>query len=65
MKTKKAATPQKDYQPVPVATTGNLYEVNADKTDILWTFWQKCGWIGPEMQRRLAAFQKGDGHANS
>lgn len=33
---------------------GNLYQIPSAKTDIRRTFREKCGWVGPEEQRRLA-----------
>ncbi len=59
---RKAPLAQQDQQSVQVVTAGKLYEIVSDKTDIRQTFWTKCGWIGPEEQRRLAAFQRGGSH---
>lgn len=37
---------------------GLLYTIPAAKTDIKRTFREKCGWVGPEEQRRQAELKK-------
>lgn len=32
---------------------GNLYQIASAKTDIRRTFFEKCGWVGPEELRRI------------
>lgn len=56
-----AALPQQDPQSV----NGLLYNIPAAKTDIRRTFREKCGWVGPEEQRRQAELQRGGDHALS
>lgn len=43
---------------IPSTEDGLLYSIPAAKTDIRRTFREKCGWIGPEEQRRQAELQK-------
>jgi hypothetical protein len=43
---------------IPSSEDGLLYQTPAAKTDIRRTFREKCGWIGPEEQRRQAELQK-------
>lgn len=52
---------QQDQQSV----NGLLYNIPAAKTDIRRTFREKCGWVGPEEQRRMAEFQEEGGYAHS
>jgi hypothetical protein len=54
-----------EAQKDPQSDNGLLYTVEAVKTDLRRTFREKCGWVGPEEQRRLAELQKEAGHANS
>lgn len=49
----------------PPSKCGLLYSIPAAKTDIRRTFREKCGWVGPEEQRRQAELQKEAGYANS
>ena len=48
----------------PRSGNGLLYTTPAAKTDIRRTFREKCGWVGPEEQRRQDELQKGGSHAN-
>lgn len=49
----------------PQSDNGLLYTIPAAKTDIRRTFREKCGWVGPEEQRRQAELQNGVSHAHS
>jgi len=50
---------------IPPVDGGLLYQTPAAKTDIRRTFRERCGWVGPEEQRRQAELQREAGYANS
>lgn len=45
------------------SVNGLLYTIPSAQTDIRRTFRERCGWVGPEEQRRQEELQKGGDHA--